>query len=87
MHDLPVYQRNAIPMHGLPVHEKDRVPFARDSFFQNSGDSYFCLRLAFLCPVSYFFYISIFYILSISILFLVHGFLFCFVKDRQGSNS
>ena len=87
MHDLPVYERNAIPMHGLPVHEKDRVPFERDSFFQNSGDSYFCLRLAFLCPVSYFFYISIFYILSISILFLVHGFLFCFVKDRQGSIS
>ena len=44
-------------MNGLAVYVKEGLPFVRELSLESSEDSYLCFRLAFLHPVSYFFFL------------------------------
>ena len=55
---LPLTQKDSgTHMHDLAVYIKEGLPFARDLSLENSVDSYFCFRLAFLHLVSHFFFL------------------------------
>ena len=55
---LPLIWKDSIThIHGLAVYGKEGLPFARDLFLENSGDSYLRFRLALLHSVSYFFFL------------------------------
>ena len=60
-------------MHCLAVYVKQGLPFTWDLSLENSADSYLCFRLALL------YYVLLLFPLSITFLFVKHGFLFYFI--------